>query len=79
MFIITSKKELKVCTTNGYLIISNLKLAGKRKMDANSLLNGFVFEDKDLYTLEKTYTVKVDTAITIKTVNGKMNSNACEL
>lgn len=44
--IIASKKELKISTTNGYLIIDSLKLAGKRKMDAKSLLNGFVFHQK---------------------------------
>ncbi len=43
--IITSKKLLKVSTASGYLIIDSLKLAGKRKMDAQSLLNGFVFHE----------------------------------
>lgn len=42
--IITSKKEIKVATTDGYLIIYSLKLAGKRKMDVKSLLNGFHFD-----------------------------------
>ena len=42
--IVTSKKVLKVSTTQGYLIIDSLKLAGKRKMDAKSLLNGFIFD-----------------------------------
>ncbi len=44
--IITSKKELKVSTAYGYLIIDSLKLAGKRKMDAKSLLNGFIFHQE---------------------------------
>lgn len=42
--IITSKKEIKIAVANGYLIIDSIKLAGKRKMDAKSLLNGFTFE-----------------------------------
>ena len=44
--IITTKKELKVSVSNGYLIIESLKLAGKRKMDAKSLLNGYHFHQK---------------------------------
>lgn len=41
--VISSKNELKVATKNGYLIIDSLKLAGKRKMDTKSLLNGYTF------------------------------------
>ncbi len=41
--ILTTKKELKVATTDGYLIINEIKLSGKKKMDAKSLLNGFTF------------------------------------
>jgi len=41
--VITTKKEIKVATNEGYLIIKSLKLAGKRKMDAKSLLNGYTF------------------------------------
>lgn len=44
--IIATKKELKVTTANGYLIIDSLKLAGKRKMDTKSLLNGYHFHQK---------------------------------
>ncbi|MCF6279368.1 MAG: methionyl-tRNA formyltransferase [Flavobacteriaceae bacterium] len=44
--VITTKKELKIAATNGYLIIDSLKLAGKRKMDAKSLLNGYSFHQK---------------------------------
>ncbi|PHR69363.1 MAG: methionyl-tRNA formyltransferase [Lutibacter sp.] len=44
--IITTKNELKVSTANGYLVIKSLKLAGKRKMDAKSLLNGFIFHQE---------------------------------
>lgn len=41
--IITSKNELRVAVTNGFIKIENLQLAGKRKMDTVSLLNGFAF------------------------------------
>ena len=42
--IISSKKELKVSASNGYLTIHEMQLAGKRKMDIKSLLNGFTFD-----------------------------------
>jgi methionyl-tRNA formyltransferase len=42
--IITSKKELKVAVKNGYLIINQIKLSGKKLLDIPSLLNGFTFE-----------------------------------
>ena len=41
--IIATKRELKVVVNNGYIKINELKLAGKRKMDAQSLLNGYTF------------------------------------
>jgi len=41
--IISSKKEIKVAVQGGYIIIDELKLSGKKKMDAKSLLNGFTF------------------------------------
>ena len=41
--IIHTKKTLKVSVTDGYLIIDEIKLSGKKKMNAQSLLNGFVF------------------------------------
>ena len=43
--IISSKKELKISASNGYLNIYEIQLAGKRKMDIKSLLNGFTFEE----------------------------------
>ena len=43
--VISSKNELKVATKNGFIIIESLQLAGKRKMDSKSLLNGFVFHE----------------------------------
>jgi methionyl-tRNA formyltransferase len=41
--IITSKKELKVAVTKGFIIIDEIKLSGKKKMDVKSLLNGYTF------------------------------------
>lgn len=38
-----TKKEIKIAVKNGYINILELKLAGKRKMDAKSLLNGYTF------------------------------------
>jgi len=44
--LITSKKEIKVAAKNGYINIKEIKLPGKRKMDAKSLLNGYNFDKK---------------------------------
>ena len=41
--IITSKKDLKVAVKNGFIIIDEIKLSGKKKMDSKSLLNGYTF------------------------------------
>ncbi|XRE42011.1 Methionyl-tRNA formyltransferase [Tenacibaculum discolor] len=41
--IVTSKKELKVAVTDGYLNIHQIKISGKKLMDAQSLLNGYQF------------------------------------
>tara|TARA_B110000090_G_scaffold82073_1_gene93416 strand:+ start:108 stop:1052 length:945 start_codon:yes stop_codon:yes gene_type:complete len=43
--IVWTKKELKIAVENGYIIIEEIKLAGKKKMDAKSLLNGYVFSE----------------------------------
>lgn len=43
--IVTTKKQLKVAVKDGYLIIDEIKLSGKKKMDAVSLLNGFQFHE----------------------------------
>lgn len=43
--IITSKKELKVAVQNGFISIDEIKLSGKKKMDAKSLMNGFSFSE----------------------------------
>lgn len=41
--IISTKTEIKVAAKNGYIIIESLQLAGKKKMESKSLLNGFTF------------------------------------
>lgn len=41
--IIATKKELKVAVNKGYIIIEEIKLSGKKKMDSKSLLNGYSF------------------------------------
>lgn len=43
--ILTSKKELKVAVENGFIIIDEIKLSGKKKMEAKSLMNGFSFSE----------------------------------
>lgn len=41
--ILTSKKEVKVAVNEGYVILKEIKLPGKKKMDIVSLLNGYNF------------------------------------
>jgi len=41
--IITTKKAISIAVKKGYIKITQIKLPGKRKMDANSLLNGYKF------------------------------------
>jgi len=43
--LLISNKEVKVAVTNGYLIIKELQIPGKRKMDIKSLLNGYSFDE----------------------------------
>jgi methionyl-tRNA formyltransferase len=43
--LITTKKELKVAVTNGFLNLLEIKIQGKRKMDVKSLLNGYQFQE----------------------------------
>jgi methionyl-tRNA formyltransferase len=43
--LVITKKELKVAVNEGFINILELKLPGKRKMDAKSLLNGYQFDD----------------------------------
>jgi len=44
--IIATKKELKVAVDGGFIIIDEIKLSGKKKMDAKSLLNGYNFSSE---------------------------------
>lgn len=41
--LIISKKEIKVAVKNGFLLLDEIQLPGKRKMDISSLLNGYIF------------------------------------
>ncbi|WP_347925448.1 methionyl-tRNA formyltransferase [Pontimicrobium sp. SW4] len=41
--IVSSKKSVKVAVKNGFIILKEIKLPGKRKMDIISLLNGYTF------------------------------------
>lgn len=41
--IIPSKKDIKVAVKDGYIFIDEIKIPGKKKLDATSLLNGFSF------------------------------------
>lgn len=43
--IIVTKKELKVAAKNGFIRVLEIKLSGKKKMDAISLVNGFSFKN----------------------------------
>jgi methionyl-tRNA formyltransferase len=43
--VITDKKTIKVAASDGYILLEELQLPGKRKMDAVSLLNGFSFAE----------------------------------
>ncbi len=42
----TTKKEIHIYTLDGYINVLGIKLSGKRKMDATSLLNGFNFSEE---------------------------------
>ncbi len=46
--VITSKNELKIAVKKGYIKIDSLKIAGKRKMDTKSLLNGYAFSKNSI-------------------------------
>ena len=41
--IATTKKEIRIAVNGGYIFLDELKLSGKRKLDAASLLNGYSF------------------------------------
>jgi len=40
-----SKNELKIAVKEGFLVIDELQISGKRKMDVKSFLNGYQFKD----------------------------------
>ncbi len=44
----TTKKEIKVAVSNGFLQILSLQFPGKKKMTASELLNGMTFSDEAL-------------------------------
>ncbi|CAL2079798.1 methionyl-tRNA formyltransferase [Tenacibaculum sp. 190524A02b] len=41
--IITTKSDIKIAVSDGFLIIDEIKLSGKKLMDSRSLLNGYQF------------------------------------
>jgi len=41
--VLSTKKELKVAVTDGYIYITDLQLPGKKRMEVSSLLNGYTF------------------------------------
>lgn len=43
--ILTDKNHLKVAIKDGYILVHEIQLPGKRKMDIKSLLNGFHFNE----------------------------------
>jgi len=48
--IITTKKELLVATSEGFIEVLEIKVPGKRLMDSKSLLNGFSFAKNAQFT-----------------------------
>ena len=42
--IISTKTEVKVAVNKGFIILKDIKMPGKRKMDVKSLLNGYFFD-----------------------------------
>jgi methionyl-tRNA formyltransferase len=43
--IISTKTQVKVAVNKGFIILKEIKIPGKRKMDVKSLLNGYHFND----------------------------------
>ncbi|WP_296636608.1 methionyl-tRNA formyltransferase [Polaribacter sp.] len=43
--LISTKNELKVAVADGFLVIDEIKIAGKKKLETKSLLNGFHFSE----------------------------------
>jgi methionyl-tRNA formyltransferase len=44
--ILTTKKEIKVAVSNGFIQILSLQFPGKKKMTSSELINGMTFSDK---------------------------------
>lgn len=44
--ILSTKSEVKVAVNKGFIILKELKMPGKRKMEIKSLLNGYIFDTK---------------------------------
>ncbi|WP_435263214.1 methionyl-tRNA formyltransferase [Tenacibaculum sp. nBUS_03] len=44
--IITTKSSLKIAVKDGFLIVDQIKLSGKKLMDSKSLLNGYQFSNE---------------------------------
>ncbi|GLB49289.1 methionyl-tRNA formyltransferase [Neptunitalea lumnitzerae] len=43
--IVTTKKTIKVATTDGYINLKEIQMPGKKKMPVSAVLNGFTFEE----------------------------------
>lgn len=43
--VITAKKSVKIAAVNGYLVLEEVQLPGKKRMDIVSVLNGFSFSE----------------------------------
>jgi methionyl-tRNA formyltransferase len=43
--IMATKKEIRIAVKDGFLIIEDIQLSGKKRMDARSFLNGFAFNE----------------------------------
>jgi methionyl-tRNA formyltransferase len=46
--VLTTKKEIKIAVSNGFIEIISLQFPGKKKMTTSELLNGMTFSDKAL-------------------------------
>lgn len=44
--VIIQEKQIKVATTDGFVVLKSLQMPGKRRMDAHELLNGSVFTNE---------------------------------
>ncbi|GHC52552.1 methionyl-tRNA formyltransferase [Ulvibacter litoralis] len=44
--LLATKKELKVAVKDGYILIHEMQLPGKRKMEVSALLNGYSFNEE---------------------------------